>query len=136
MANAIVQGSLSRGFRRTRGDGTYPSSEYVEPYGYVIPKGKCLVVTDLAYHSRFTQPEPPGNMSEIRLGLLTVTSTSLSQGNLFITAPVFSQNGAIGGNVTMHSGFVIPHGHYLTVTLFDLELVATYLYVYGYLDDF
>jgi hypothetical protein len=135
IGDPIDEGALSFGFRRTRGDGTFSASEYVEPYGYVIPKGKCLVVTDLAYYSRFTHPEAPGDLTRIMLGLLTVAGNSWSQGQLFVAAPSFSQNGSIGGNVTMQSGFVISHGHYLTVSLLDSELVATYIYVYGYLDD-
>lgn len=131
-----IGGANLRGFRRIRADGTYPSGEYVVPYGYVIPKGKCLAVTDLAYYSGFTQPEPPGNLTRVMLASLTVTApNSWTQETLFVTAPLFSQNGSIGGNVTMRSGFVIPHGHYLTVGFFDSDLIETYVYVYGYLED-
>ena len=41
MANPMFAGGFTRGLRRIRSDGTSISSEYVEPYGYVIPKGKC-----------------------------------------------------------------------------------------------
>jgi len=135
LGDPIVVANL-RGFRRIRADGTYPSGEYVVPYGYVIPKGKCLVVTDLAYYSGFTEPQPPGNLTRVMLGSLTVTApNSWTQETLFVTAPLFSQNGSIGGNVTIRSGFVITHGHYLTVDLFDSDLIETYVYVYGYLED-
>jgi hypothetical protein len=125
MANPIDPGNaLFRGFRRIHVDGVAPANEYVEPYGYVIPKGRGLVVTDLAYYSSFTKPRAPGDISRLFLGYVDVHPT-----------PVFSQNGAIGGNVTLHTGFVMPHGRYLSVDLDDFDLVATELFVYGYLID-
>jgi hypothetical protein len=50
------------------------------------------------------------------------------------TSPKFANNGLIGGNVTMETGFAVRHGHYLSVTLLQLgDLVSTELFVYGYL---
>jgi hypothetical protein len=58
MANPMSTGGTTRGLRRIRSDGTSISSEYVEPYGYVIPKGKCLVVTDLyGYFSKLLRDD-------------------------------------------------------------------------------
>jgi hypothetical protein len=136
MANPIDPGNaLFRGFRRIHVDGSAPAGEYVEPYGYVIPKGRGLVVTDLAYYSSFTKPRAPGDISRLFLGYVHVFPTGMTQGLIFVTTPIFSKNGAIGGNVTLHTGFVIPHGRYLSVDLDDLELVSTELFVYGYLID-
>jgi hypothetical protein len=136
MANPIVSDdALFRGFRRVHVDGSAPAGEYIDPYGYVIPKGRGLVVTDLAYYSSFTKPRAPGDLARLFLGYVQVTPTGLSQGLIFVTTPIFAQNGAIGGNVTLHTGFVIPHGRYLSVDLDDFELVATELFVYGYLID-
>ncbi|MEP7049166.1 MAG: hypothetical protein ABJB12_02385 [Pseudomonadota bacterium] len=69
------------------------------------------------------------------LGYLHVLPNGFTQDILFITTALFSPNGSIGGNVTLHSGFVVPHGRYLASDLFDLELVATEIFVYGYLAD-
>jgi hypothetical protein len=129
-----ISASLTRGFRRIHPDGTSVVSEYVDPYGYVIPPGKCLVVTDLAYYSGFTKPEPPGSLTHLLLGIATVNpGGGWGQRQVFATTAIFSNNGAIGGNVTMETGLAVAHGHYLTASLFDVELVSTYLFVYGYL---
>jgi hypothetical protein len=129
------ENTLLRGFRRIHADDSSPPGEYIEPYGFVIPKGRCLIVTDLAFFSAFTNPEAAGNLTRLVLGFLHVLQDGWSQGVIFVTTPIFSQNGSIGGNVTMRSGFVIPHGRYLTVDLFDSELVETEVFVYGYLAD-
>src|SRR4051794_21740479 len=105
---------LLRGFRRLHADGSAPAGEYVEPYGFVIPKGRCLIVTDLGYYSDFTKPEAAGSLTRVMLGYLQLLPNGWTQGILFITTAIFSKNGSIGGNVTLHSGFVIPHGRYLT----------------------
>jgi len=136
LGNPIFQGALVRGLRRILPDGTYSTGDYVEPHGYVIPKGKCLVVTDFAFYSRFTNPEPPGHMTRLDLGIATVhPDGSWGQLPVFVTAPVFSANGSYGGNVPMHTGFAVRHGHYLVISFLDSELVATYVYVYGYLTN-
>jgi hypothetical protein len=126
--------SLTFGFRRIHPDGTSVASEYVDPYGYLIPADKCLVVTDVAFYSSFTKPESPGNLTHVLLGIATVNPGGWGQRQVFTTSALFSNNGAIGGNVTMKTGFAVAHGHYLTASLFDVELVSTYLYVYGYLE--
>ena len=111
-----------------------PSREYVEPYGYVIPKGKCLVVTDLSYYSGFSQPLTQGSLTKLFLGIVTVSSSGWRQSTLFVTSPTFSSNRQIGGNVTMTTGLAVRHGHYLSVTLpAHGDLVSTDLFVYGYL---
>jgi hypothetical protein len=133
MANPIPA-SLTYGFRRIHSDGTSIASEYVDPYGYVIPAGKCLVVTDLAYYSSFTKPEAPGSLTHLLLGIATVTPGGFGQRQVFATTALFSNNGAIGGNVTMETGLAVAHGHYLTASLLDGQLVSTYLFVYGYLE--
>src|SRR5262245_24514160 len=69
LGNPVHEGALVRGLRRILPDGTYSTGDYVEPHGYVIPKGKCLVVTDFAFYSRFTRPEPPGHMTRLELGI-------------------------------------------------------------------
>ena len=114
--------------------GRHLSSEYVEPYGYVIPKGKCLVVTDLSYYSGFSQPLTQGSLTKLFLGIVTVSSSGWRQSTLFVTSPTFSSNRQIGGNVTMTTGLAVRHGHYLSVTLpAHGDLVSTDLFVYGYL---
>lgn len=136
LGNPIFEGALVRGLRRTLPDGTYSTSDYVEPHGYVIPKGKCLVVTDFAFYSRFTNPEPARHMTRLQLGIATThPDGSWGQLPVFVTAPVFSENGSYGGNVPMHTGFAVRHGHYLVISFLDSELVSTYVYVYGYLAD-
>jgi hypothetical protein len=132
LANPIIPDSLSRGFRRIRPDGSQ-TGEYQDPYGFVIPRGKSLVVTDLAYYSGFTNPQDPGDMTRLMLGMLTVNPTSIQQLPLFVTAPLFAKNGSYGGNVTLETGFAIRHGHFLTASFLDSELVSTYVFVYGYL---
>jgi hypothetical protein len=110
------------------------SSEYVDPFGYVIPVGKCLVVTDLCYFSGFSQPPAPGNLTTLLLGIVTVSGSGWQQRSLFVTSPTLSNNRQIGGNITMKTGFAVRHGHYLSVTppVYG-DLVSTELYVYGYL---
>jgi hypothetical protein len=122
------------GLRRFRSDGASISSEYVEPYGYVIPKGKCFVVTDLSYYSGFTQPLAPGSLTKLTLGIVKVSASGWRQSTVFVTSPEFSNNKMIGSNVTMETGFTVRHGHYLSVTLPGHgDLVSTELFVYGYL---
>ena len=134
MANPMFEGGTTRGLRRIHSDGTTVNSEYVEPYGYVIPSGRCLVVNDLSYYSGFTQPPIPGTLTNLTLGIVTVVGSGLSQGVLFVTSPIVSNNHQIGGNVSMKTGPVIGHGHYLSVTLPAFgDLVSTELFVYGYL---
>jgi hypothetical protein len=134
MANPMSTGGTTRGLRRIRSDGNSVSSEYVEPYGYVIPKGKCLVVTDLSYYSGFTQTMAPGSLTKLVLGIVKVSSSGWRQSIVFVTSPKFANNGLIGSNVTMETGFAVRHGHYLSVTLLQLgDLVSTELFVYGYL---
>jgi hypothetical protein len=134
MGNPVLEDDANfRGFRRVHSDGSYQASEHLEPYGYVIPKGKWLMVTDIAYSSGFTKPRAAGTLTELRFGLMTVTGQSVGQRPIFETTSQLSSNGWIGGNVAMRTGFAIANGHYLSVNLFDHELVATYIFVYGYL---
>jgi hypothetical protein len=132
MANPISEGATSRGLRRIHSDGTTVNNEYVEPYGYVIPNGKCLVVTDLSYYSGFTQPPISGTLTNLTLGIVTVAGSGWRQGVLFVTSPLVSNNHQIGGNVSMKTGLVVGHGHYLSITLPAFgDLVSTELFVYG-----
>jgi hypothetical protein len=134
MANPMFEGGTTRGLRRFRSDGASISSEYVEPYGYVIPKGKCFVVTDLSYYSGFTQPMATGSLTKLTLGIVKVSASGWRQSTVFVTSPEFSNNKMIGSNVTMETGFTVRHGHYLSVTLPGHgDLVSTELFVYGYL---
>jgi len=136
LADPIVPDDVMfRGFRRIRADGSSLPSEYVAPYGYVIPKGRGLVVTDLAYYSAFTKPDPEGTLRRLMLGSVHVWSSGLSQLMVFITTPVFAKNSSIGGNVSVNTGFVIPHGRYLSCNLDNFELVSTEIFVYGFLVD-
>jgi hypothetical protein len=129
----ISDDPLFRGLRRVHPDGSIHANEHVEPFGYVIPKGKVLVVTDVAYHSAFTQPRPPGTLTELRFGIMTVTNQSVGQRAIFTTSSMLSLNGSIGGNFPLRTGFAVGHDHYLSVNFFDFELVSTYFFVYGYL---
>jgi hypothetical protein len=127
---------LYRGMRRIHPDGTMHPSEHLEPYGYVIPRRKVLVVTDLAYLSGFTRPRPAGTLASVNLGITTVSgeaSTTITQNVLFTASALFSNNGAIGGNFPLRTGFAVGHGHYLTANFHDSDLVSTHCYVYGYL---
>ena len=134
MANPMFEGGTTRGLRRIRSDGTSINSDYVEPYGYVIPTGKCLVVTDLSYYSGFTQPLAADSLTELALGIVKVSGSGWQQSTVFVTSPKFSINKMIGGNVTMATGFAVRHGYYLSVTLpAHGDLVSTELLVYGYL---
>jgi hypothetical protein len=54
----------------------------LEPYGYVIPRGKCLVVTDLSTIRPSTNRLPPGSFE-------------------------LAANSQIGGIVTMTTGFAV-----------------------------
>ena len=84
----------ARGFSRRRSDGTYISSEYIDPYGYVIPRGKCLVITDLSYYSGFSQPLAPGALTKLTLGIVKVSSSGWQQTIMFVASPtVFKQQG-------------------------------------------
>jgi hypothetical protein len=87
MANPMFEAGTTRGLRRIRSDGTSIGSEYVEPYGYVIPRGKCLVITDLSYYSGFTQPLGPGNLTTLTLGIVKVSSSGWQQNIIFVTTP-------------------------------------------------
>jgi hypothetical protein len=134
MANPMFEAGTTRGLRRIRSDGTSIGSEYVEPYGYVIPRGKCLVITDLSYYSGFTQPLGPGNLTTLTLGIVKVSSSGWQQNIIFVTTPQFSNNKMIGGNVSLETGVAIRHGYYLSVTPpIHGDLVSTELFVYGYL---
>jgi hypothetical protein len=135
MGNPVVpEDPLFRGLYRVHPDGSVHPNEQNEPYGFIIPKGMVLVVTDVAYHSAFTQPRPPGTLTELRFGIVTVTPNSVGQRIIFTTSSLMAINdGSIGGNVALRTGFAVGHGHYLSVNFLDFELVSTYLYVYGYL---
>jgi hypothetical protein len=129
-----ISNSLTSGFRRIHPDGTSVAMEYVAPYGYVIPAGKCLVVTSVAFYSGFTNPQPPGSLTHVMLGIATVNpGGGWGQRQVFATPAVFANNGAIGGNVTLETGIAVKHGHYLTVSFLNSDLVSAYFYVYGYL---
>jgi hypothetical protein len=134
MANPMFEAGTTRGFSRRRSDGTSVSSEYFDPYGYVIPRGKCLVITDLTYYSGFSQPLAPGALTKLTLGIVKVSSSGWQQTIMFITSPQFSNNKVIGGNVSLKTGFAVSHGCYLSVTPpVHGDLVSTELFVYGYL---
>ena len=134
MGNPMFEGGTTRGLRRIRSDGTSIGSEYVEPYGYVIPRGTCLVVTDLSFYSGFTQPLAADSLTTLALGIVKVSGSGWQQSTVFVTSPKFSNNKMIGGNVTMGTGFAVRHGYYLSVTLPGHgDLVSTDLFVYGYL---
>jgi hypothetical protein len=135
MWNPITEGSNSRGMRRIGASGEF-LTPFDEPYGYVIPTGRHLVVTDLGYYSGFTNPRPPGELTQVVLSILTPDeSGGLTQTPVFVATATFAQNGFIGGNVEMQTGFAVCHGHFLTVTIVDFELVSTEVFVYGYLTD-
>jgi hypothetical protein len=127
--------AMFRAFRRIRADGSSVASEFINPYGYVIPRGRGLVVTDLAYYSAFTKPDPEGTLRRLSLGSVHVESGGLSQLMVFITTPVFAKNSSIGGNVSVNTGFVILHGRFLSCNLDNFELVSTEIFVYGFLVD-
>jgi hypothetical protein len=125
--------SLVRGLIHLRSDGVSDASENDERYGYRIPDGKVLVVTGLSYYSGFTQPEPPGNLTRLFLGRISVTEELIQNQNLFVTTAVFSNNGSIGGNVSVDKGFVLQAGHFLSASFCNYELLSPELFVYGYL---
>jgi hypothetical protein len=137
LAGPIVPDNATfRAFRRLRADGASLPSEFVAPLGYAIPKGRGLVVTDLAYYSAFTKPDPEGTLRRLSLGSVqTSPGGGLGQRLVFMTTPIFSKNRAIGGNVSINTGFVIPHGCFLSCNLDNIELVSTELFVYGFLVD-
>ena len=135
MGNPIFEGSNSRGLRRIGASGEI-LTPFDEPYGYVIPGGRHLVVTDLAYYSGFTNPRPPGALAHVVLSILTLSGDGGSSHTpVFVATSPFAQNGFIGGNAEMQTGFAVAHGHFLTATTFDFELVSTEIFVYGYLTD-
>ena len=133
MANPMFEAGTTRGFSRRRSDGTSVSSEYFDPYGYVIPRGKCLVITDLTYYSGFSQPLAPGALTKLTLGIVKVSSSGWQQTIMFVASPQFSNNKVIGGNVSLNTGFAVSHGCYLSVTPPVHGDVSTELFVYGYL---
>jgi hypothetical protein len=134
MANPMFEGGATRGFSRRRSDGTSINSEYIEPYGYVVSRGKCLVITDLSYYSGFSQPLAPGALTKLTLGIAKVSSSGWQQTIMFVASPQFSNNKMIGGNVSLKTGFAVSRGCYLAVTPpVHGDLVSTELFVYGYL---
>jgi hypothetical protein len=134
MANPMFEGGATRGFSRRRSDGTSINSEYIEPYGYVVPRGKCLVITDLSYYSGFSQPLAPGALTKLTLGIVKVSGSGWQQTIMFVASPQFSNNKMIGGNVSLKTGFAVSRGCYLAVTPpVHGDLVSTELFVYGYL---
>ena len=133
MANPMFEGGTTCGFSRRRSDGTYISSEYIDPYGYVIPREKTST-TDLSYYSGFSQPLAPGALTKLALGIVKVSSSGWQQTIMFVASPQFSNNKVIGGNVSLNTGFAVSHGCYLSVTPpVHGDLVSTDLFVYGYL---
>jgi len=136
MGNPIdTENPLLRGFRRIHADGVAPAGEYIEPYGFVVPKGRCLVVTDVAYFSKATKPLAEGNLTRLSLGYLQLIKQGWMQGILFVTTAMYTKNRAIGGNVSLASGIVIPHGRYLTMDLYEKDLDMSEVFAYGYLAD-
>jgi len=123
------------GFRRIRAGGVAPASEYVAPYGFVIPTGRCLVVTDLAFFSDITEPLPEGSLSRVELGYWQPTKVGWNQATLFVVPALYTKNRCIGGNVSLNSGIVIPHARYLTARFHQRDLASTELFAYGYLAD-
>jgi hypothetical protein len=76
----------------------------------------------------------PGTLTNLTLGIVTVAGSGWSQGVLFVTSPIVSNNHQIGGNVSMKTGPVVGHGRYLSVTFPAFgDLVSTELFVYGFL---
>lgn len=136
MGNPIdSENPLLRGFRRIHADGVAPAGEYVEPYGFVVPKGRALVVTDVAFFSKATKPLSPGSLTRLSLGYLQRVRQGWLQGILFVTTATYTKNRAIGGNVSLNSGVVIPYDRYLTLDLYEQDLDMTEVFVYGYLAD-
>jgi hypothetical protein len=135
MVNPISNGATTRGFVRLTPDGGVDSGSSEAPFGYVIPAGRRLVVTDLAYFSGFTSPGAENDLLEIRFAILTEhPGGGFSQIPVFVATTRFAHDGSVGGNVAMHTGFVVNHGHFLTATILQgSDLIATQLYVYGYL---
>ena len=119
-ANPMFEGGTTRGFSRRRSDGTYISSEYIDPYGYVIPRGKCLVITDLSYYSGFSQPLAPGALTKLTLGIVKVSSSGWQQTIMFVASPQFSNNKVIGGTVSMNTG-----SPFVTVAIYPSPRLCT-----------
>ncbi|HEV3193739.1 MAG TPA: hypothetical protein VGY54_24710 [Polyangiaceae bacterium] len=74
------QDALRRGLLRIHADDSSPCGENIEPYGFVIPKGRCLVVTDLAYYSALTMPQAAGNLTRVMLATSTFSPTASRKG--------------------------------------------------------
>ena len=103
MANPMFEAGTNRGFSRRRSDGTSVSSEYFDPYGYVIPRGKCLVITDLTYY--WLQPTTgPRRFDEANARDREGLSSGWQQTIMFVASPQFSNNKVIGGNVKLKTG--------------------------------
>ena len=129
----MFEGGTTRGFSRRRSDGTYISSEYIDPYGYVIPTGKCLVITDLstiqvsANHWPQVLDEANARDREgLQLGLA-------ADHHVRRKPTVLKQQGDRRHRQHEH-GFAVRHGCYLSVTPpVHGDLVSTELLAYGYL---
>ena len=135
MWSPIWEGSNTRWLRRIGASGEF-LTPFDAPYGYEIPAGRHLIVTDLAYYSGFTNPRPPGELTRVLLSILTLDDAGGSTHTpVFVATARFAENGYIGGNVEMRTGFAVRHGHFLTATTFDFELVSPEIFVYGYLTD-
>ena len=87
-----------------------------------------------SYFSGFTSPGAENDLHEVRFAILTKHEGGFSLIPVFVATTRFAHNGRVCANVPMHTGVVVNHGHFLTATILSgSDLVATQLYVYGYL---
>ena len=130
MADPMSTGGTTRGLRRIRSDGTSINSEYVEPYGHVIPKGKCLVVTDLSYYSGFTQTMSLGSLTKLVLGGVKVLELGLAAKYCVCHQPEVRKKQRPDRRQRHHGNGVRRSSRSLSV---HGRPGATELFVYGYL---
>ena len=123
------------GFLRRLPDGSIDAPATDPNFGYIIPDGKALVVTDISFNLRGSNIPPSGESSKVSLGILNSIGGGFSQSLIYQVGPVVDDSGRISGSFQIGSGIVISSGSFLAVTFSVGTLADAQFFAYGYLID-
>lgn len=128
-------GTDLRGFRRVLPDGTFDETLNDPQYGWVIPAGKILVVTDIAFNIGGTSMPVPGANLGIQLGVLAPSNGGFSTGTVYRSGAIVDVNNRAADSFHINSGVLMSADRFLVSSLAVGVPVSPEFHLYGYLVD-
>ena len=128
-------GSDFRGFLRQLPDGSLEEGSNEPEFGWIIPAGKVLVVTDIDFEIGGTDMPDPGQTLRISLSVTEPTETGWRSSVVYRNGAIVAGDGRVYGSFHINSGLVIPDDRFLTSRL-DIDVpVDSFFHVIGYIVD-